>query len=99
MRAGHSEDVRGAIHESCGKRLAAKSADIHVFLFADLHRVETWWLTADGMYASRSNFDVFPISEQASEKSLGDGTATNITCADKEDVFHNSGRAKRAIPT
>jgi hypothetical protein len=99
MRAGHGEDVRGAVHESCGKRLAAESADIHVFLFADLYCVETCWLTADGMYASRRNFDVFPISEQALEKSLGDGTATNITCADKEDVFHNSGRAKRAIPT
>jgi hypothetical protein len=99
MRAGHSEDVRGAIHESCGKRLAAKSADIHVFLFADLHRVETWWLTADGMYASRSNFDVFPISEQASEKSLGDGTATNITCADKKDDLQITPRATRAIPT
>ena len=93
MRAGHGKDMRGAIDQRGRNWLAAKTADVHAFLFADLHRIETWWLAAHGVHPSRGNFNVSPISKQTPKQPFRDGTAANVTCADKEDVFHDSGGA------
>ena len=93
MRAGHGKDMRGAIDQRGRNWLAAKTADVHAFLFADLHRIETWWLAAHCVHPSRGNFNVSPISKQTPKQPFRDGTAANVTCADKEDVFHDSGSA------
>jgi len=45
------------------------------------------------MYASRGDFNVSSISEQATKKPFRNRAAANVTCADKEDVFHDSGGA------
>lgn len=45
------------------------------------------------MYAGGGHFDVSPISEQTAKKPFRNRATTNVTCADKENVFHNSGRA------
>ena len=93
MRAGHGKDVRGAIDQRGGKRLAAETADVHTFLLTDLDRIETRRLPAHCVHASRGNFDVSPISEQTAKKPFRNRAAANVTCADKEDVFHDSGGA------
>ena len=49
--AGHGEDVRGAIDQGACKRLAAETADVHAFLFANLHRVKARGLSAYRVHA------------------------------------------------
>ena len=94
MRAGHGKNVRRAIDQRGSKGLAAETADIHAFLFADLHCIKTWRLAAHRVHTSRGDFDVSPISQQPAKKPFRDGTAANVTCAHKEDVFHDSGGAR-----
>jgi hypothetical protein len=93
MRAGHGKDVRGAIDQRGGKRLAAETADVHTFLLTNLDRIQTRRLPAHRMYASRGDFNVSSISEQTTKKPFRNRAAANVTCADKEDVFHDSGGA------
>ena len=96
--AGHSENVRRAIDQGRREWLAALAADIRAFLFADLHRVKTWRLSAHGMHASRKNFDVATVTKQTTKKPFRDGTATNIASADKEYAFHGSRDASERHP-
>jgi hypothetical protein len=94
MRAGHGKDVRGAIDQRGGKRLAAETADVHTFLLTNLDRIKTRRLPAHRMYASRGDFNVSSISEQTAKKPFRNRAAANVTCADKEDVFHDSSGAR-----
>jgi hypothetical protein len=49
------------------------------------------------MNAGRSDLDVFAIADQAEKQSFGDGTATDIARANKEDAFHDcASRCERA---
>jgi pimeloyl-ACP methyl ester carboxylesterase len=57
MRAGHSENVRRAIDQGGGERLAAETANVDAFLFADVDGVEAWGLSPNGMNAGRSDLD------------------------------------------
>ena len=98
VRAGHRENVRRAIDQGRREWLAALAADIRAFLFADLHRVKTWRLSAHGMHASRKNFDVATVTKQTTKKPFRDGTATNIASADKEYAFHGSRDASERHP-
>jgi len=66
---------------------------------ADLHRVQTWRLAAHGVDSGRKNCDVLTIANQPAKKPFRDWAATNITCADKEDAFHGSHRARDAERT
>src|SRR5205823_6902327 len=93
VRARHAKDVRRPIDKRGSKRLAAKTADVHAFLFADLHGIKTGRLTVHRMHASRDNFDIFPVSKHLTKNPFRDGTAANVTCADKKDAFHDSGSA------
>jgi len=93
VRAGHGENVRGAIDQLSGKRLAAQIANVYASFFANLHCVKTWRLPAHGMHPRRRDLDLFAITKQTAEKALCDGTAANVACADKENTFHDSRRA------
>jgi hypothetical protein len=46
------------------------------------------------MYASRGHLDVSSISEQTAKKPFRNRAAANVTCADKENVFHDSSGAR-----
>jgi len=59
--------VRGAIDQCCRERLAAETANIHAFLFANLHRIKARWLPAHRVHARRSDLDVFAVSKQAAK--------------------------------
>src|SRR5438067_13220065 len=91
MRACHGKDVCRTIDKRGSERLAAKTADVHAFLFADLHGVETGRLAAHRVYTSRGNFDIFSVPKHLAKNPFRDGTAANVTCADKKDAFHDSG--------
>src|SRR5205814_2683045 len=93
MRACHGKDVRRTIHKRGRERLAAKTTDVHAFLFADLHGVETGRLAAHRVHASRRNFDIFPVPKHLAKNPFRDATAANVTCADKKDAFHDSDGA------
>lgn len=97
MRAGHGKNVGGLINKCSRQRLAAKIADVCAVLRADLYGVYTWWLTANGVHAGGRDFDVLPVASQAAKKPFCDRAPTNITCADEEDVFHESKRAATAL--
>ena len=73
--------------------MAAQTADVHAFLFADLDSIETRGLAAHCVHSSRGDFDILPISKQPAKKPFRDGTAANISCTDKKDAFHGSGGA------
>jgi len=93
VSAGHGKDVRGAINQIGGKRLAPLIADVYAIGFANLHRVKTWWLTTHCVHAGRSDFDIFAIADQSAKESLSDRAATNIAGANKEDAFHDGAPA------
>src|SRR5438067_6377179 len=93
VRACHGKDVCRTIDKRGSERLAAKTADVHAFLFADLHGVETGRLAAHRVYASRGNFDIFSVPKHLAKNPFRDGTAANVTCADKKDAFHDSDGA------
>jgi hypothetical protein len=44
--------------------------------------------------SSRSHLDVFAISDQPPKQTLRNRTAANVAGADKENVFHDSYRAR-----
>jgi hypothetical protein len=93
MCACHREDMGRLIDHRGSEWLAAKTTDVHALFFADLDGVETRRLAADSVHPGRRYFDVLPISEQPAKKSFCDGTAANVTCADKKYAFHDSGSA------
>ncbi len=95
MRAGHGENVGGAIDEGGGERLAAESTDIDARVFAYLHSVETGWLAADSVDSGRCHFNVLPARGEMAKKPFRDGAAANITRADKENAFHVSAARQR----
>ena len=97
MRSGHRKNVRGAIDQRRCERLAPQIADVCAFFRAHLYRVKAWRLTAYCVDTSRENFDVLPIANQTAKNPFCDRAATNITCADKEDAFHDSGTRSERV--
>jgi hypothetical protein len=93
MRAGHRENVRGALDQVSGQRLTAQVADGYAFAFANLNGIKTRRLPANGVHAGRRDFDVFAISDQPAEQPFRDRTAADIASANKEDTFHDWRRA------
>jgi hypothetical protein len=93
MRAGHGKNMRGAINQRGGERLAAQIADIDALLFANLHCVKAWRLPAHGMHPCRRDFNIFAIANQTPKEPFRDGATANVTRADKENAFHDSRRA------
>src|SRR5204863_8057095 len=88
---------RGAIDQRRRERLAPQIADVCSFFRAHLYRVKTWRLTANCVDTSRENFDVLTIANQTAKKPFRDRTATNITWADQEDAFHDSGTRSERV--
>ncbi len=97
MRTGHGKNVRGLINRRCCQRSAAETGDVGAFLCAHLDGVETGGLSRNGMHTSGSDFDVFSVSNHSSEKPFCDWAATNVSCADEEDLFHSWERAANAV--
>ena len=74
--------------------------DVHAFVFANLHGIQTRRLATDRMHARRSDLDVSTIPEQTAKQPLRDGTAANVSGTDKKDAFHNlRGARARAFAT
>jgi hypothetical protein len=97
MRAGHGEDMRRAVDQSAGKRLAPQIANIDALLFADINGMQTWRLTADRVHAGGYDLNVFAIADEPPEEAFSHWAAANIAGADKEDVFHSDGRRRTGI--
>src|SRR5947199_2358067 len=97
VRAGHRKNVRGAIDQRRCERLAPQIAYVCAFFRAHLYRIKAWRLTAYVVDTSRENFDVLTIANQTAKKPFRDRAATNITCADKEDAFHDSGTRSERV--
>ena len=70
MRAGHGKNVGRAIDQRRSQRLTAQTADVHASSGRTLHGMQTGRLTAHGIDAGGSDFDVFAIAEQGDEKAL-----------------------------
>jgi hypothetical protein len=50
------------------------------------------------VHTSRNNFDVLSVPKQTAKKPFRNRAAADITCADKEDAFHNSESASERNP-
>ena len=98
VRAGHGENVRGAIDQVRRERLAAKVADVYALFRTHLHSIETRWLPPDGMHTGRNNFNVFTVPDQRAKQTFCDRAAADVTGADKEDGFHGSRGVKVRQP-
>jgi alkanesulfonate monooxygenase SsuD/methylene tetrahydromethanopterin reductase-like flavin-dependent oxidoreductase (luciferase family) len=89
MRASHRENVRGALDQLGGQRLAAQIADVYAFAFANLDGVKARRLAANRVHAGGRDLDVFAVTDQPAEQSFRDWTAADIASANKEDAFHD----------
>jgi hypothetical protein len=89
--------VRSLINQRSRKWLAAQIADICASLCADLHSIQARRLATNRVYAGRRDVDVLSVANQATKKSFRDRAATNVACADEEDIFHGSERAANAF--
>jgi hypothetical protein len=96
VRPGHGKNVRRSIDQRPRKRLTAHTANVYIFFFAHLYRIETWRLAAHCVHASRDDFDVLSVPEQTKKKPFCDRAAANIACTNKEDAFHDwNGASER----
>ena len=98
VRAGHGKNVCGPINQGGGERLTAYIANIRACFRTDFDRVKTWRLATYCVHTSRNNFDVFSVAKQTAKEPFGNRATADITCADKEDAFHNSESASERIP-
>jgi hypothetical protein len=93
VRASHRKNVCRPIDQHGSKRLTAQIANVHACFRADFDRIKTWRLAAHCVHTSRNNFDVLSVPKQTAKKPFRNRAAADITCADKEDAFHNSESA------
>lgn len=70
------------------ERLTAQAAKIDPFVLADFDGVSARRLPADGMNPGRVHFNILAIFNESAEKPFRNGTATDISGADKKDAFH-----------
>jgi hypothetical protein len=87
--------MRGAIDQRGRKRLTAKLADVHAFIFAHLRRIQAGRLPTHRMHAGRGNFNVLAIAKHSTEKAFRNGAAANVTRTNKENAFHNERARQR----
>jgi hypothetical protein len=99
MGPGHGEDVGGAFNQAGREWLTAKMTDVDTFIFANLHGIQTWGLSAYRMHSGRGDFDIFSVPNQPPKKTFRDGTSANVSGTDKKDAFHDAGRASYACAT
>ena len=81
--------MRGLIDQRRGERLAPKAADVYACLLGHLHGIKAWRLAVDCVNAGGRNFDIFAITDETSKEPFCDRTSANISCADKENAFHD----------
>jgi hypothetical protein len=91
--ASHGKNVCRSIDQRGCERLTAQIADVRACFCADFDGVKTWRLAAHCMHTGRNNFNVLSVPKQAAKKPFRNRAAADITCADKEDAFHNSESA------
>ena len=92
MRAGHGENVGGALDQRRGQGLAADAVDIDPFVLQDLDREQTRRLPAHRMDPGGCDGDVFSITQKRAEKTLRHRTPADVSGADEKDVFHGRRR-------
>ncbi len=78
--------------------MTAQIADVRACFRANFYRIKTWRLAAHCVHTSRNNFDVLSVPKQTAKKPFRNRAAADITCADKEDAFHNSESASERNP-
>src|SRR5207253_2206492 len=83
MRAGHGENVRGPLHQSGRKGLAAEMTDVHPLVFANLNGVETWRLPSHRVNPGRCHFDVLSVPDEPIKQALRDRATANISRTNK----------------
>jgi hypothetical protein len=93
MRAGHGKDMSGAFDQRGREWLAPKVTDVHAFILANLHGVQTGRLPANGVHSSRGHLNIFSVSDQSAKETFRDGATANVTRTNKEDAFHDARRA------
>jgi hypothetical protein len=87
-----------SIDQHRGKRLTAQIANVDTCFCADFDRIKTRRLAAYCVHSCRNNFDVLLVPKHAAKKPFRDRAAADITCTDKEDVFHNLDSASERNP-
>jgi hypothetical protein len=87
-----------SIDQRRAKRLTAQIANVDTCFRADFDRIKTRRLAAYCVHSGRNNFDVLSVPKHAAKKPFRDRAAADITCADKEDAFHNSESASERNP-
>ena len=93
MCASHDKNVCRSIDQCGSKRLTAQVANVDACFRADFDRIEAWRLAAHCVHTGRNNFDILSVSKETAKKPFRNRAAADITCADKEDAFHNSESA------
>ena len=88
MGASHCKDVRCAINQGRGKRLAAEAMDVDAFFCAHFNRVRAWRLSSHCVNPGRNHLNVLAISQETAEKAFRNGASANIPGTDKNDVLH-----------
>ncbi len=78
--------------------MTAQIADVRACFRANFYRINTWRLAVHRVHTGRNNFDVLSVPKHAAEKPFRNRAAADITCADKEDAFHNSESASERNP-
>ena len=95
MRARHGKDVRRTIYKRGRERLAAKTTDVHAFLFADFHGVETGRLAAQRARQPRQ-LRYLSGSQAFGEKSLPRWDCGKCYLCRQKGRFSRFGRRERA---
>jgi len=63
MRTSHGENVRRAIDQAGGERLAAQITDVYAIILANLNGIQAGRLSAHGMNPGGGNLDVLAIAD------------------------------------
>ena len=97
MRAGHRENVRRAIDQCRGQRLAPQTHGMSTPSSRSTSTAKRLGgLPANRMHAGGSDRDILAIAEQMAEKTLCHWAPADVSGTDKKNVFHGVERANRA---
>ena len=91
--AGHGKNVRGAIDQGRGQRLAAHPANVHALLLADLHRVRLGGWPRTACTPADATSMSFRLPSKRRKRPFRHRASADISCTNEEDVFHDSGGA------
>lgn len=90
MPAGHRENVRGIPDEILRQRLAAKIVETDPERAQDISRMRARRLAPPGRDARGTDGNIRAILHRGTKQCLSHGASTDISSADKDDVFHSA---------